>query len=50
MANPRTEPEENRRLRAIVADQALDIRALKDVLAKTATARGDASDSDGSNE
>ena len=26
--------EENRRLKAIVADQALDIRALKDVLAK----------------
>jgi len=27
--------EENRRLEGIVADQALDIRALKDVLAKT---------------
>jgi putative transposase len=26
--------EENRRLKAIVADEALDIRALKDVLAK----------------
>jgi putative transposase len=26
--------EENRRLKAIVADQALDIRALKDVLSK----------------
>jgi putative transposase len=26
--------EENRRLRSIVADQALDLRALKDVLAK----------------
>jgi putative transposase len=26
--------EENRRLKAIVADQALDLRALKDVLAK----------------
>jgi len=26
--------DENRRLKAIVADQALDIRALKDVLAK----------------
>lgn len=26
--------EENRRLKSIVADQALDIRALKDVLAK----------------
>ena len=26
--------EENRRLKGIVADQALDIRALKDVLAK----------------
>lgn len=34
--------EENRRLNSIVADQALDIRALKDVLAKTATARGEA--------
>jgi putative transposase len=31
--------EENRRLKAIVADQALDLRALKDVLVKTATAR-----------
>jgi putative transposase len=28
------EEEENRRLKSIVADQALDIRALKDVLAK----------------
>lgn len=28
--------EENRRLKSIVADQALDIRALKDVLAKNA--------------
>ena len=28
------ENEENRRLKSIVADQALDIRALKDVLAK----------------
>jgi putative transposase len=27
--------EENRRLKSIVADQALDLRALKDVLAKT---------------
>jgi putative transposase len=26
--------EENRRLKAIVADQAFDLRALKDVLAK----------------
>jgi putative transposase len=26
--------EENRRLKGIVADQALDLRALKDVLAK----------------
>jgi hypothetical protein len=26
--------EENRRLKSIVADQALDLRALKDVLAK----------------
>ena len=34
--------EENRRLKSIVADQALDIRALKDVLAKTVTARGEA--------
>jgi putative transposase len=40
--------EENRRLKGIVADQALDIRALKDVLAKTATARGEAKDGDGS--
>jgi hypothetical protein len=31
--------EENRRLKAIVADQALDLRALKDVLAKTVGAR-----------
>src|SRR5450631_1630793 len=36
--------DENRRLKAIVADQALDLRALKDVLAKTATARGEAAD------
>ena len=28
--------DENRRLKSIVADQALDIRALKDVLAKNA--------------
>jgi len=40
--------EENRRLRGIVADQALDLRALKDVLQKTATARGEAEDGDGS--
>jgi len=42
--------EENRRLKAIVADRALDIRALKDVLAKTATVRGEASDGGGSND
>jgi putative transposase len=36
--------EENRRLKSIVADQALDIRALKDVLSKTVTARGEARD------
>src|SRR5215471_5454347 len=42
--------EENRRLKSIVADQALDIRALKDVLAKTVTARGEAPDGDGSND
>ena len=36
--------EENRRLKSIVADQALDIRALKDVLAKTVTARCEARD------
>ena len=42
--------EENRRLKSIVADQALDIRALKDVLAKTATARGEASDGGRSND
>src|SRR5229473_6392102 len=42
--------EENRRLKSIVADQALDIRALKDVLAKTLTARGEASDGGGSND
>jgi hypothetical protein len=42
--------EENRRLKSIVADRALDIRALKDVLAKTATARGEASDGSGSND
>jgi putative transposase len=42
--------EENRRLKAIVADQALDIRALKDVLAKTVTARGEAPDGGGSND
>ena len=39
--------EENRRLKSIVADQALDIRALKEVLAKTATVRGEATDGDG---
>src|SRR5579862_9374577 len=38
--------EENRRLKGIAADQALDLRALKDVLAKTATARGGAKDGD----
>jgi putative transposase len=42
--------EENRRLKSIVADQALDLRALKDVLAKTATARGEAADGSGSND
>jgi putative transposase len=42
--------EENRRLKSIVADQALDIRALKDVLAKTVTARGKASDGGGSDD
>jgi putative transposase len=36
--------EENRRLKAIVADQALDLRVLKDV-----TARGEAADGGGSN-
>ncbi len=36
--------DENRRLKSIVADQALDLRALKDVLAKTATARSEARD------
>jgi putative transposase len=40
--------EENRRLKSIVADQALDIRALKDVLAKNGTARGEARDGGGS--
>jgi putative transposase len=40
--------EENRRLKGIVADQALDIRALKDVLAKNVTARGEAKDGGGS--
>jgi putative transposase len=34
--------EENRRLKSIVADQALDLRALKDVLEKTGRARGEA--------
>jgi hypothetical protein len=42
--------EENRRLKSIVADQALDIRALKDVLARTATARGETADGGGSND
>ncbi len=42
--------EENRRLKAIAADQALDIRALKDVLAKTATTRGETRDSGGSHD
>src|SRR5271154_2705438 len=42
--------EENRRLKSIVEDQALDIRALKNVLAKTATARGEAADGSGSND
>jgi hypothetical protein len=37
----------NLRLKAIVADQALDIGALKDVLAKTATARDKAADGGG---
>jgi hypothetical protein len=41
--------EENWRLKSIVADQALDIRALKDVLVKTATARSEAADGGGSN-
>src|SRR5216684_6184281 len=41
--------EENRRLKSIVADQALDIRALKDVLAKMGTARGEAADGRGGN-
>jgi hypothetical protein len=41
--------EENRRLKSIVADQALDIRAFKDVLVKTATARSEAADGGGSN-
>ena len=36
--------EENRRLKSIVADQALDIRALKDVLSKNGTARSEARD------
>jgi putative transposase len=40
--------EENRRLKGIVADHALDIRALKDVLAKTAPARSEAKDGGGS--
>jgi hypothetical protein len=34
VSSPRHFEDENRRLKAIVADQALDIRALKDVLAK----------------
>ena len=42
--------EENRRLKSIVADQALDIRALKEVLQKTATARGEARDGGGSHD
>ncbi len=42
--------EENRRLKAIVADQALDIRALKDCWQKTVTARGEPSDGGGSND
>ena len=36
--------DENRRLKSIVADQALDIRALKVFWQKTATARGEAAD------
>jgi hypothetical protein len=36
-----------RQLKAIVADQALDIRALKAVLAKPARPRGEASDGGG---
>jgi hypothetical protein len=42
--------EENRRLKAIVADQALDIRALKDLLAKTDAARGETRDGGGSHD
>src|SRR5277367_931793 len=42
--------EENRRLKAIVADQALDLRVLKDVLEKTDTARGEATAGGGSND
>jgi putative transposase len=42
--------EENRRLKAIVADQALDLRAPKDVLAKTVTACGEAADGGGNND
>jgi len=36
--------DENRRLKAIVADQASDIRALKEVLEKTDTAHSKAAD------
>jgi putative transposase len=39
--------DENRRVKAMVADQALDIRALKEVLAKNGTARGKATDGGG---
>ena len=44
MRRSRQFEEENRRLKAIVADQALDLRALKDVRAKTAAARGETAD------
>ncbi len=42
--------EEKRRLKAIVADQALELPALKDVPAKTVTARGEARDGGGSHD
>lgn len=42
--------EENRRLKGIVADQALDLRALKDALAKNGTARSEAQAGGGSDE
>jgi putative transposase len=44
MRRPRQLEEDNGRLKGIVADQALDIQALKDVLAKTVTGRAEAKD------